>query len=135
MGYVSAVDIEGRTIWIVDAHRDDRKMFTKRHNTTAAARTLGELTGAEPEFLAGRYCCVRICSNEHGQTTTATAAPGSAYPRATTRIELMAETSEALRQIFEKIRDEAERALKLIDHSRERRSLAWTMQRTFIRLI
>ena len=26
-GYVSAVDCEGRTIWIVDAHRDDGKRF------------------------------------------------------------------------------------------------------------
>jgi hypothetical protein len=26
-GYVSAVDSEGRTIWIVDAHRDDGRRF------------------------------------------------------------------------------------------------------------
>ena len=26
-GYVSAVDSEGRTIWIADAHRDDRNRF------------------------------------------------------------------------------------------------------------
>jgi hypothetical protein len=26
-GYVSAVDSQGRTIWIVDAHRDDGKRF------------------------------------------------------------------------------------------------------------
>ena len=26
-GWVSAVDSEGRTIWIVDAHRDDGKRF------------------------------------------------------------------------------------------------------------
>jgi hypothetical protein len=26
-GYVSAVDSNGRTIWIVDAHRDDGKRF------------------------------------------------------------------------------------------------------------
>jgi hypothetical protein len=26
-GYVSAVDSRGRTIWIVDAHRDDGKRF------------------------------------------------------------------------------------------------------------
>jgi hypothetical protein len=29
-GYVSAVDSEGRTIWIVDADRDDRKRFVVR---------------------------------------------------------------------------------------------------------
>jgi len=27
LGYVSAVDSQGRTIWIVDAHRDDGKRF------------------------------------------------------------------------------------------------------------
>ena len=29
-GWVSAVDSEGRTIWIVDAHRDDGKRFVVR---------------------------------------------------------------------------------------------------------
>jgi hypothetical protein len=29
-GYVSAVDFEGRTIWITDAHRDDGKRFIVR---------------------------------------------------------------------------------------------------------
>jgi len=29
-GYVSALDVEGRTIWIVDAHRDDGKRFIVR---------------------------------------------------------------------------------------------------------
>jgi hypothetical protein len=27
LGYVSAVDREGRTLWIVDAHRDNGKRF------------------------------------------------------------------------------------------------------------
>ncbi len=27
LGYVSAVDSEGRTMWIADAHRGDRKRF------------------------------------------------------------------------------------------------------------
>ena len=29
-GYVSAVDCEGRTIWIADAHRDDGKRYVVR---------------------------------------------------------------------------------------------------------
>ena len=29
-GYVSAVDSNGRTVWIVDAHRDDGKRFVVR---------------------------------------------------------------------------------------------------------
>jgi hypothetical protein len=27
LGYVSAIDSEGRTIWIADAHRDDGKRY------------------------------------------------------------------------------------------------------------
>jgi len=30
LGYVSAVDSQGRTIWIVDAHRDNGKRFVTR---------------------------------------------------------------------------------------------------------
>jgi hypothetical protein len=30
LGWVSAVDSEGRTIWIVDAHLDDGKRFVVR---------------------------------------------------------------------------------------------------------
>jgi hypothetical protein len=30
LGWVSALDCQGRTIWIVDAHRDDGKRFVLR---------------------------------------------------------------------------------------------------------
>ena len=30
LGWVSAIDSDGRTIWIVDAHRDDGKRFVVR---------------------------------------------------------------------------------------------------------
>jgi hypothetical protein len=30
LGWVSTIDCEGRTIWIVDAHRDDEKRFIVR---------------------------------------------------------------------------------------------------------
>ena len=30
LGWVSAVDSQGRTIWIVDAHRDDGRRFVVR---------------------------------------------------------------------------------------------------------
>ena len=30
LGWVSALDCEGRTIWIADAHRDDGKRFVVR---------------------------------------------------------------------------------------------------------
>jgi hypothetical protein len=29
-GYVSAIDSSGRTIWVVDAHRDDGQRFVVR---------------------------------------------------------------------------------------------------------
>jgi hypothetical protein len=32
LGWVSAVDSQGRTIWIVDAHRDNGKRFVVRMN-------------------------------------------------------------------------------------------------------
>ena len=30
LGYVSAIDSQGRTIWIADAHRDDGKRYVVR---------------------------------------------------------------------------------------------------------
>jgi hypothetical protein len=30
LGWVSAIDLQGRTIWIVDAHRDDGRRFIVR---------------------------------------------------------------------------------------------------------
>jgi hypothetical protein len=36
-GYVSAVDSEGRTIWIVDAHRDDGRRFIVRSDEILSA--------------------------------------------------------------------------------------------------
>ena len=52
LGYVPAVDSEGRTIWIADAHRDDGKRFvvhadeelTAFLELEAAIRTCGELS-------------------------------------------------------------------------------------------
>jgi hypothetical protein len=51
-GWVSALDSHGRTIWIVDAHRDDGKRFIVRADEKLAAfieleattRTCGELS-------------------------------------------------------------------------------------------
>ena len=37
LGWVSAVDREGRTIWIVDAHRDDGKRFVVRADDVLTA--------------------------------------------------------------------------------------------------
>jgi hypothetical protein len=37
LGWVSAVDSQGRTIWIVDAHRDDGKRFVARSDEKLTA--------------------------------------------------------------------------------------------------
>jgi hypothetical protein len=37
LGWVSAVDRDGRTIWIVDAHRDDGKRFIARSDEKLTA--------------------------------------------------------------------------------------------------
>jgi hypothetical protein len=37
LGYVSAIDSEGRTIWIVDAHRDDGRRFVVRSDEILSA--------------------------------------------------------------------------------------------------
>jgi hypothetical protein len=37
LGWVSAVDSEGRTIWIVDGHRDNGKRFVVRSDEKLAA--------------------------------------------------------------------------------------------------
>ena len=37
MGWVSAIDREGRTIWIVDAHRDNGKRFVVRSDEMLSA--------------------------------------------------------------------------------------------------
>jgi len=36
-GYVAAVDREGRTVWIVDAHRDDGKRYVVRSDELLSA--------------------------------------------------------------------------------------------------
>jgi hypothetical protein len=50
-GCVSAVDREGRTIWIADAHRDDGKRFVVRADERVSAFV--ELESAIPASEAG----------------------------------------------------------------------------------
>jgi hypothetical protein len=45
LGWVSAVDSEGRTLWIVDAHRDNGKRFVVRsHEMLSAFLELERIT-------------------------------------------------------------------------------------------
>ena len=50
-GWVSAVDREGRKIWIVDAHRDDGKRFVVRADEKLTAfLELGSAMSARSQF-------------------------------------------------------------------------------------
>jgi hypothetical protein len=51
LGWVSALDSNGRTIWIVDAHRDDGKRFVVRADEKLTAFVeLGSATRAYGEL-------------------------------------------------------------------------------------
>jgi hypothetical protein len=52
-GYVSAVDSEGRTIWIADAHRGDGKRFIVQ-----ADELLTAFLELESAIRAGQRCCI-----------------------------------------------------------------------------
>jgi len=49
LGWVSALDIEGRTIWIVDAHRDGRRFIARADEKLTG---FVELQRAIYEFVA-----------------------------------------------------------------------------------
>jgi hypothetical protein len=59
LGYMSAVDSEGRTIWIADAHRGDGKRFVVRADELltafveleVATRTCGESSRRAAEIF------------------------------------------------------------------------------------
>jgi hypothetical protein len=36
LGWISAIDLEGRTIWIVDAHRDGKRLVVRADETLTA---------------------------------------------------------------------------------------------------
>jgi len=48
-GCVSAIDSNGRTIWIADAHRDDGKRFVVQRNPTELRRSILDFLGADPD--------------------------------------------------------------------------------------
>jgi hypothetical protein len=52
-GYVSAVDREGRTIWIVDAHRDGKRFVVRADEILTAFL---ELERAICTYLLSEHC-------------------------------------------------------------------------------
>jgi hypothetical protein len=66
LGYVSAVDSQGRTIWIADAHRDDGKRFIVRADEKLTAfielerLTRDSLRSKMPNNSAKFWLCSRV---------------------------------------------------------------------------
>jgi hypothetical protein len=61
-GCVSAIDSRGRTIWIVDAHRDNGKRLVVRadEKLTAFLELETAILGAEPTVFLGAALCQRM---------------------------------------------------------------------------
>jgi hypothetical protein len=62
LGCVPAIDSNGRTIWIGDAHRDDGKRFVVRadEKLTAFLELETAILGAEPTVFLGAALCQRM---------------------------------------------------------------------------
>ncbi|PWT79574.1 MAG: hypothetical protein C5B58_13200 [Acidobacteria bacterium] len=71
LGWVSALDREGRTIWIVDAHRDQGKRFVGRADEKLTAfLELEQVTRESLRFLTAEWVwhnssMTRLLSGEH----------------------------------------------------------------------
>jgi hypothetical protein len=57
LGWVSAIDSQGQTIWIVDAHRDDGRRFIVR-----ADEMLSAFVELEREVLTVTFYLESICA-------------------------------------------------------------------------
>jgi len=55
LGWVSAVDSQGRTIWIFDAHRDDGRRFVVRSDEKLSAFVELEREGLTVTFISNRF--------------------------------------------------------------------------------
>jgi hypothetical protein len=55
LGYVSAVDSNGRTIWIADAHRDDGKRFVVHADEKLTAFLELETATRESGFIRSSF--------------------------------------------------------------------------------
>jgi len=53
LGWVSAIDLEGRTIWIVDAYRDGERFVTRRDEKLTAFHELDSAVRAWQIGLTG----------------------------------------------------------------------------------
>jgi hypothetical protein len=91
---------------------------------TPGAATHGPDTGSF--VFRGQRGSSRYRSYEHeSEISLIFATAQAASPPPTTRTQSMAESSNTLRQILERIRDDTQQALKLLGDSEKSRSLRW----------
>jgi hypothetical protein len=84
LGWVSALDSEGRTIWIVDAHRDEGKRFVVRskEKLTAFMELESAIRAAEcPQDCRGREIRLDKLSRRVIKTLSVTSPDVSTYLR------------------------------------------------------
>jgi hypothetical protein len=55
LGYVSAIDSEGRTIWIADAHRNGQRFIVREDEKLTAFLELEAAIRAGSELERGNY--------------------------------------------------------------------------------
>jgi hypothetical protein len=63
LGYVTAVDCEGRTIWVADAHRDDGKRFVVHADDKLSAFVELERQALTVTFFSHPF--MRVTNDRH----------------------------------------------------------------------
>jgi hypothetical protein len=61
LGWVSAVDSQGRTIWIVDAHRDDGKRFVVHADEKLKGGLYPSIGRTMPTMIAAMAESASLC--------------------------------------------------------------------------
>jgi hypothetical protein len=62
VGWVSALDVEGGTIWIVDAHREVKRFASKEIPAAWSARLHGRIFEAVTATVRGSRCDARVAA-------------------------------------------------------------------------
>ena len=70
LGWVSALDSEGRTLWIVDAHRDDGKRFVVRavEKLTAFLELESAIRARDDAGIESDDFCADVILGRHRRT-------------------------------------------------------------------
>ena len=103
------------------------KVFPSRSTTIGAPLSSdADLALRRCDFSTGRTTRLLICSCEHESTVGKISAEAhTSSPPSAARVQPMAETSNRLKTVLERIRDHASEALSLLGDSSDQRSLGW----------